>query len=360
MDLPMNSIAAMAGATVKAERRARPAFSSPISRVALVVLCLFLIGLLGYLDFLTGYEQSLLLFYLIPIALATWFEGLALGLGLCAVSLGAWVASDIFAGIPTVGVWNLGMGAAAYALFTILLHNLRTVMRDLDQRVRDRTVALRREIAERERLDKEVAEVADRERLRLGQELHDGLCQHLTGTALTAQTLRERLATRSPAEAAQADQIVRYIEEGIDMSRNLARGLFSPELEADGLMVALHGLAENMTERFRVPCAFDSDGIVNVRDAKVANQLYRIAQEAVMNAIKHANATRIDITLAESETELTLEVSDDGVGVSKNSEHEGLGLRLMAHGASLVGADFKMKRSGAGGTTVQCRVSLND
>ena len=252
------------------------------------------------------------------------------------------------------------MGGAAYVLFTILLHKLRTVLRDLDQRVRDRTLALRREIAERERLDKEIAEVGDRERLRLGQELHDGLCQHLTGTALTAQTLRERLAVRSPAEAAQVDQVVRYIEQGIDMSRNLARGLFSPELEADGLMVALHGLAENITERFRVPCVFDSDGVVNVRDAKVANQLYRIAQEAVMNAVKHAEATRIDISLAETEQDLTLEVSDDGVGLSEHSEHEGLGLRLMAHGAALVGADFKVRRRADGGTTVQCKVNLND
>jgi signal transduction histidine kinase len=358
MDVPMTTIAAVAGASMNSERKAHRSFSTSLSRVGLISVCLFLIALLGYLDFLTGYEQSLLLFYLAPIALATWFEGLALGLGLCALSLGAWVASDIAAGIPTVGVWNLVMGAAAYALFTILLHKLRTVMRDLDQRVRDRTMALRREIAERERLDIEIAEVADRERLRLGQELHDGLCQHLTGTALTAQTLRERLAARSPGEAAQADQIVRYIEEGIDMSRNLARGLFSPELEADGLMVALHGLAENMTERYRIPCAFDSDGVVNVPDAKVANQLYRIAQEAVMNAIKHAEATQIDITLAETERDLTLKVSDDGVGLSDHSEYEGLGLRLMAHGAALVGADFKVKRRGDGGTTVLCKVNL--
>ena len=135
------------------------------------------------------------------------------------------------------------MAAAAYVVFTILLYKLRTVLRELDQRVRDRTVALRREIAERKRLDKEISEVADRERLLLGQELHDGLCQHLTGTALTAQTLRERLAARSAGEVAQADQVVRYLEQGIDMSRNLARGLFSPELEAVGLRVALPGLA---------------------------------------------------------------------------------------------------------------------
>jgi signal transduction histidine kinase len=339
---------------------ARAVLSFVPSRVGLVMICLALVGLLGYLDYLTGYEQSLLLFYLVPIALVTWFEGLILGLTLSALSLIVWILSDIYAGIPTVGIWNLVMGGAAYTVFTILLHKLRTVLRDLDQRVRDRTVALRREIAERERLDKEISEVAERERRRLGQELHDGLCQHLTGTALTAQTLRQKLAARSAGEVAQADQIVRYIEEGIDMSRNLARGLFSPELEADGLMVALHGLAENMTERHRVPCSFESDGIVNVRDIQVATQLYRIAQEATMNAIKHARAQQIDIRLEETEAELILEVSDDGVGLPNESRDDGLGLRLMTHGAALVGADFRVERRDTGGTTVRCRVNLND
>jgi nitrate/nitrite-specific signal transduction histidine kinase len=79
-----------------------------------------------------------------------------------------------------------------------------------------------------------------------------------------------------------------------------------------------------------------------------------------MNAIKHAEATQIDISLAETENDLTLEVSDDGVGLLEHSEHEGLGLRLMAHGAALVGADFKVKRRGDGGTTVLCKVNLND
>lgn len=355
----MNSIAAILRTPVGLDKRLQRPQPLILFRVALTMVCLLAVALLGYLDFLTGYEQSLLLFYLIPIALATWFEGLLFGLTFCALSLGAWVASDIFAGIPTVGVWNLGMGTAAYVLFTVLLHNLRTLLRNLDQRVRERTVALRREIVERERLDKEIAEVADRERLRLGQELHDGLCQHLTGTALTAQTLRQKLAARSAAEVAQADQVVRYIEEGIDMSRNLARGLFSPELEADGLMVALQGLAENMTERYRVPCTFDSDGVVHVRDTKVATQLYRIAQESVMNAIKHARARQIDIRLEETETDVTLEVSDDGVGLPNQPQQDGLGLRLMTHGAALVGADFRVQRRNDGGTIVRCSVNLN-
>src|SRR4029077_2925570 len=135
---------------------------------------------------------------------------------------------------------------------------------------------LKREIAERERLDQEIAEVADRERRRLGQNLHDSLGQHLTGTALAAQVLLEKLAAHSAPEVPDADKVVRYIEDGIELTRNLARGFFSPELDADGLCVALQGLAANVTERFGVQCNFSGAESVSLRDATTATQLYHI------------------------------------------------------------------------------------
>src|SRR5207245_10307683 len=133
--------------------------------------------------------------------------------------------------IPTVGAWNLVMALAAYVVFAVLLSKLRAVLGDLENRVRERTKALRREIAERQRLDREIAEVADRERRRLGQDLHDSLCQHLTGTALAAQVLKDKLATKSVPEASEAEKLVRYVEEGNDLNRHLARGLYSSDLE---------------------------------------------------------------------------------------------------------------------------------
>jgi len=345
----------------KSDRSVRRVFSVEASRVGLAAACAALIGLLGYLDYLTGYEQSLLLFYLVPIALATWFGGLVFGLIFSVLSVAIWVASDLFAGIPTVGAWNLVMALAAYVVFAVLLSKLRAVLGDLENRVRERTKALRREIAERQRLDREIAEVADRERRRLGQDLHDSLCQHLTGTALTAQTLREKLAARSAPEIGEADKVVRYIEEGIDLSRNLARGFFSPELEAEGLTFALQSLAENTTERFQIACEFESDGVVPVPDSAVATQLYRIAQEAVMNAIKHANAESVRICLTKSADSLTLTVSDDGIGLpEKLPQLEGLGMRLMSHGAAFIGAEFHARRNPHGGTIVTCRVGVTN
>jgi signal transduction histidine kinase len=335
----------------------RLAFAFRFPRIWLTIICAIVTLLVGYLDYLTGYEQSLLLFYLVPIAIATWFGGLILGLVFSIVSMLVWVTSDIFAGIATVSFWNLGMALSAYVVFTFLLAKLRSLLHELEDRVRERTKALRREIAERERLDREIAMVADRERRRLGQELHDSLCQHLTGTALTAQTLRDKLEGRFAPEVGEADKVIDYIEQGIDLSRNLARGFFAPELDAEGLIFALRSLAENMTERFQVPCTFAGEESVHIPDSTTASQLYRIAQEAVMNAIKHADARSIRIRLSADNGDITLKVDDDGVGIpTRLPEPPGLGLRLMSHGAGLLGADFKVARNPAGGTSVTCKV----
>ncbi|HST31115.1 MAG TPA: sensor histidine kinase [Chthoniobacterales bacterium] len=329
-------------------------------RGTMAVISLILVCITGYIDFETGYERSLSLFYLVPISVGTWFVGLIFGLTIATLSVVVWVVSDLAAGIPAVRIWNAGMAVASYFAFTIVLYKLCTLLRELDQRVRDRTIALQREMTERERLDQEIAEIADRERRRLGQNLHDSVGQHLTGTALAAQVLREKLANRSANEVADADKVVRYLEEGIDLTRNLARGFFSPELEADGLSVALQGLAENVSERFGVACTFRGDDAVRVRDSTTATQLYHIAQEATTNAVKHAHPTRIDIELEREGQRLTLAVSDDGDGFpEKLPEPPGLGLRLMAHGAALIGGKFSVQRNRNGGTVVICKLNAD-
>src|ERR1043165_4260898 len=324
--------------------------------VSLILVCI-----IGYIDFETGYERSLSLFYLVPISVGTWFVGLIFGLAIATLSVVVWVVSDLAAGIPAVRIWNAGMAMASYFAFGIVLHKLCTLLRELDQRVRDRTIALQREMAERERLDQEIAEIADRERRRLGQSLHDSVGQHLTGTALAAQVLREKLAGRSANEVADAAKVVQYLEEGIELTRNLARGFFSPELEADGLNVALQGLAENVSERFGVTCTFKGNEAGPLRDSTTATQLYHIAQEATTNAVKHAQPTRIEIELAKKGQRLTLAVSDDGKGFpDKLPEPPGLGLRLMAHGAALIGGKFSVQRNRNGGTLVTCKLSADE
>ena len=325
-----------------------------------IVVAIFFVVLIGYLDYTTGYEQSLLLFYLIPIALVIWFGNVWFGLIFSMLSVTGSAISDVAAGIPALRFWNLAMALIAYVIFTLMFSKLRTLLYELEQRVKDRTAALRREMAERERLDHEIAEVADRERRRLGQNLHDSLGQHLTGTALAAQVLFDKLAARSANEVPDADKVVRYLEDSIDLTRNLARGFFSPELDADGLGVALHGLAANFSERFGIQCNFNGSDSVTLNDATTATQLYHIAQEAAMNAVKHSGANKIDIDLTKTNGKLTLSVTDDGIGFpDKLPNPPGLGLRLMAHGAALIGAKFAVTRNQTRGTVVTCKLNAD-
>ena len=137
---------------------------------------------------------------------------------------------------------------------------------------------------------------------------------------------------------------MQYVEEGIDLTRNLARGFFSPELEADGLSVALDGLAENISERFAIKCVFHGEDSIPMRDSVAATQLYRIAQEAATNAAKHAAAENIDIRASMDGSEVTLAIIDDGVGFpDKVSDAKRLGLRLMRHGAALIDAALSVQ-----------------
>ncbi len=317
---------------------------------ALVITCLLLVGVVGYVDYLTGYERPLLLFYLLPISLAAWFGTFFMGLGIAVISIAVSMLSDVAAGIPALGFWNAGMAFVSYALFAGVLSKLRILVGELDRRVQERTAALQREMAERQRLDRQIAQVADRERRRLGQDLHDRLGQHLTGTALAAQVLKEKLATKSAPEVTEAEKLVRYVEEGIDLTRNLARGFFSPALE---------GLAENISERFAINCIFHGEDSIPLRDSAVATQLYRIAQEAATNAAKHAAAENIDIRVTMDGSELTLAIIDDGVGFpDKPSNSKGLGLRLMRHGAALIDAALSVQRNGGSGTVATCKLKI--
>jgi signal transduction histidine kinase len=326
------------------------------SRISVAVLSLIWIGAVGLVDYWTGYERSMMIFYLIPITLGTWFAGRTFGMFLSSLSIGISILSDLASGIPEVRYWNEAVGLSSYAIFVWLLARWRASLKSLDDRVRIRTADLQEEIIERMRLEKEVAEVTERERRRLGHDLHDSLCQHLTGTALAAQVLRAKLTAKLSEDATDAGKLVGLLEEGIDLTRSLARGLFSPDLERGGLAVALEGLAHNTQERTGINCEFhpNDESHLESCDAAVVTQFYRIAQEAVANAVKHARAVRIVIELDAADGEIRLNVFDDGVGLGDASESEGLGLRMMRHGADLIGANFNVARRDPAGTIVSC------
>ncbi|MDP9097865.1 MAG: histidine kinase [Verrucomicrobiota bacterium] len=332
-------------------------------RPILVFSSLVLVGVVGVMDYLTGFERSVLVFYLVPIALATWFVGRGFAVAICALSVTAWIAGDMAAGAryssPFVPLWNSLIALISFLIVIWLLARLHALLDELELRVHQRTQALEREILARVRLEKEIGEVSERERQRLGRELHDSLCQHLTGTSLAAQVLGGELIAADLPQAGAAEKVIALVESAIDMTRNLARGLISLELEGKGLCGALQELARDAASRFRMSCTCLCDESIKVDDPLTATHLFRIAQEAVNNALKHSQGKNISIGFGRRDSTLCLRIEDDGLGVppATTKDRPGLGLRIMAHRAALIGARFELKRSPLGGTIVTCCLS---
>ena len=187
-----------------------------------------------------------------------------------------------------------------------------------------------RDITERKRLEREILEISDREQRRIGHDLHDGLCQHLAGIELMSQVLEQKLAPQSKDAAKRAGDIAKNVREAIGQTRSLARGLSPVTLESEGLTSALHELAVNTEKLFNVRCRFDGDLLVTVHNHAVATHLFRLAQEAVSNAIKHGKARRISIHLKADPGRIYLAVNDNGRGFpAEIPKSKGMGLRIM-------------------------------
>jgi two-component system, LuxR family, sensor kinase FixL len=209
------------------------------------------------------------------------------------------------------------------------------------------------DVTERRRLEGEILEISDREQRRIGQDLHDGLCQQLVSTAFASNRLSQQLATKAPSEAGTARQIAGWLDEAISQSRALARGLYPVKLEADGLASALQELAEYVNERFGITCTLENMEAVSLVDNAVATHLYRIAQEAVINAVKHSKAGRILIKLTSKDGNISVRVEDDGVGIPDGIAN-GMGLHIMQYRTRMIGGSLKIEHGTNGGTVVVC------
>jgi signal transduction histidine kinase len=329
------------------------------SRAGFVIAALVIVAVIGAVDYWTGHEISFSVFYLLGVALAVWFVGKWFGAFVSVLSVVVWVLGDIASGArfsnPLIPIWNAVILLAFYLVVVWLLSRLRSFQQQLEAQVRQRTAALTDEMAERERLERELLEISEREQHRIGQDLHDGLCQQLTGATLAGQVLEEKLTALRLSEAADAGKLVELMEQGIDLSRKLAKGLYPVEMAADGLMLALEEYAATTGELFKVACRFECDSPVLIHDPATAGHLYRIAQEATGNAIKHGKARNILIRLEMGEENTVLSIKDDGAGLPERlPPHRGLGLRIMAHRSAMIGGVFHARHDDAGGTLVTC------
>ncbi len=215
-----------------------------------------------------------------------------------------------------------------------------------------------RDITERKELERYLAEAASAEQQRIAQDLHDGLGGQMGGIAILASFLHRRLVDAGSPQAELAAELVEHIREAGQQLRDVAHGLLPVEVSANGLMLALERLAEHTDRADHLTCTFTCDGHVDLLDNTVATHLYRIAQEAVHNAIRHGKARHIDIALTHEGPSVTLTVTDDGVGIPDDAvKRGGMGLRTIRYRAGVIGARLDIHRNGDHGTTVACTLS---
>ena len=221
-------------------------------------------------------------------------------------------------------------------------------------------LAVGRDITLRRRLEKEIVDISTREQQRIGQELHDGLGQELTGLGYLAQMLFCDLQQRNAPETETANQLADGVEKALEQTRTIARGLVPVEIDADGLLNSLEQLAEQTERRFGITCRVFCDTPTLIDDTATAAQLFRIVREAVNNATKHAQASRITIEAQNGSDSLVFTIRDDGIGMPLNTESShGMGLRIMQHRAGVIGAVLSFGPAEEGGTLVTCTIPRN-
>jgi signal transduction histidine kinase len=243
---------------------------------------------------------------------------------------------------------------------------LRSAHAELEIRVQHRTAELKSAnaklhaaIAERRRLENELLEITEKERRRIALDLHDDLGQKLSGIALMTKGLELKLARQKTQESQDAARIHELVQDAMSHASDLARDLATLDLAEKNLPAALGDLATHAREIFRISCRFTAEGVVPPLEPNVVMQLYKIAQEAVTNAIKHGKAKRVGISLANGGEQLVLTIQNNGLPFPDLRGHStGMGLRIMNYRANLIGASLQVKGTGPHGTLVTCSLPV--
>ena len=280
---------------------------------------------------------------------------------------------------PVLGRRSMLLNARRVRVDGTLPPHILLAIEDITDRLH--AAATLREISDHKLIEKEVLESVADEQRRIGQDLHDGTGQELTGLGFLAQELAESLShpkrqrgrtlPKAPSSesseasaladasddlAATARKIVEGLDRALKQVRQVSKGLIPVDISAEGLMVALGDLADNVTSQSKVKCRFS--GPVPIHDNQTATHLYRIAQEAITNALKHSRANHITVCLAaHDDGGVTLSIRDDGVGLTDQADATpGMGLKIMRYRASLIGATLHVESAEDGGSLVTCTV----
>ena len=310
----------------------------------------------GFLDYITGYELAVYPIYAVPILFMVWFGGRTPSAVISVVGTLVWWWADVAAGHVYSNTWLQAWDVVVRLIFFLVVAFAGWVSKEN----RDTMDARVRLLERSQRLESEIISVSERERQRIGRDLHDGVCQYLAAIGLTADLLRQNLALENHPRAGSAGEIATLLQDAVDRAREVARGLSPVDRDEGGLESALEELANSTTRLTGTACDFICPEPLPVRDNIRAVHLFRIAQEAVGNATRHARARRIIIALEASDGDLSLRVSDDGVGfdpAAVTARAGGMGLNTMRYRTRALGGALEIYPNTPKGTVVACTTS---
>lgn len=328
------------------------------------VLGILLVVAIGIVSSITGPHLSSSFLYLIPLLLVTRVAGFKVGAPAALLAAGIWLMADLRAGIdfgqPVTPYWNAVMRLGTFLVAISLVSATKSLNSHLEERVTERTAALEAKIAENRELEKSILEISDRERAAVGQDLHDGLCQQLVAAAFSANLLKEKLFGNHSGSSKDVDRITDMIDDAITQARSLARGLHPVRLETEGLEMALFELCGTLGRRLEIPIHLVCEEAFPDLSNGTGIHLYRITQEALINASKHAKASEIVVRIGIEAEQLILQIDDDGIGIPADDRNPlGMGLNIMEYRARMIGAEFGIHPLKNGGTRVQCLLPID-
>lgn len=325
-----------------------------VPRSLVICLIVFLILVVGWGDYVTGWELSLVILYAAPIILSVWRFGVIAGILSASLSSIVWLFAN-----QAVHPYETDLGYL-WAMVSRFFYFGVVVFAVIEVRKKQEAAAAHiRMLEEQRQLELDIVRVSEHEQQRIGQDLHDGICQQLAAIGCAAHMLAEELEIQGKPEASDAAMIEKSLQQAVVEARNLARGIFPVHVDRSGLGAALIDLARVMTRLTGIAVEVEGDTELSVDSPEVSMHLYRIAQEAVANALKHSEATAISIHLRQLDGDLELRIEDNGSGLPKKpATGRGMGLRTMRYRAQAIGSTLKTGRRDGGGTYISCRLKL--
>lgn len=310
--------------------------------------------IIGCLDHMAGRGASFFVFYAMPISLMAWVVSRRAGLMLAFASGFIWLAAN-HANQNNTGPWFMTWVTIGRIVYFSFIAIGTAAMR----KMKEKDAAQIQMLNDMRQLELDLVNSREREQQRIGQDLHDGLCQQLAALSCAVQALADDLQNRNAPEAGDAGNIGNALQKTVLEARNLAGGMSSLHVERGGIANALETLVQMTNHLGNVPVSLEAKADVKIENPEIATHLYRIAQEAISNAVRHSGAKQVTVRLGQMSDRYELRIDDDGKGFNESTttNSQGIGLQTMRYRAHAIGADFIIHPRTGGGTSVRCTMA---